>query len=61
LLRVVTPSLSTIKKFQHELDRVAAAMVIERLKELPRDTPGRAWEMPFEIVRRRVNAEGKGG
>jgi LacI family transcriptional regulator, galactose operon repressor len=51
--RVVTPSLSTINQFQQELGRVAAEMVLERMTELPRDTPGRRREMPFEIVRRR--------
>jgi LacI family transcriptional regulator len=50
--RVVTPSLSTINQFQHDLGRVAAEMLIERIMELPRDTPGRRREMPFEIVRR---------
>jgi DNA-binding LacI/PurR family transcriptional regulator len=47
--RVVTPSLSTI---QHDLGRVAAKMLLERLNDLSPDSPGRMREMPFEIVRR---------
>ena len=50
--RVVTPSLSTINQFQHELGRVAAKMLLERLTDLSIGTPGRMREMPFEIVRR---------
>lgn len=50
--RVVTPSLSTINQFQHELGRVAATMLLERLTDLSIGTPGRMREMPFEIVRR---------
>jgi LacI family transcriptional regulator len=50
--RVVTPPLSTVNQFQHELGRAAAAMALQRLNELPRDAPGRPREMPFEIVRR---------
>ena len=50
--RVVTPPLSTVNQFQDELGRSAAAMLLERLNELPRDAPGRPKEMPFEIVRR---------
>ena len=50
--RFVTPPLSTINMFQCELGRVAAEMVIERLNELPPETPGRQRQMPFEVVRR---------
>jgi LacI family transcriptional regulator len=47
---VVTPPLSTINQFQQTLGGVAAEMVLQRLNELPRDTPGRHREMPFELV-----------
>jgi LacI family transcriptional regulator len=50
--RVVTPSLSTINQFQHELGSVTAEMLLERLSDLPRNTPRRRREMPFEIMRR---------
>lgn len=50
--RVVTPPLTTVNQFQHQLGREAAAMVLQRLTELPPDAPGRPREMPFEIVRR---------
>lgn len=50
--RVVTPPLSTVNQFQHDLGRSAAQMVLERLNELPSDAPGRPKQMPFEIVRR---------
>ncbi len=50
--RVVTPPLSTVNQFQHELGRVAAEMLLERLNDLPSETPGRRREMPFEIMRR---------
>ena len=50
--RFVTPPLSTINQFQDQLGQVAAEMVLERLNDLPNDTPGRQREMPFEVVRR---------
>jgi LacI family transcriptional regulator len=50
--RVVTPALSTVNQFQHDLGRTAAEMLLQRLTELPRDAPGRHREMPFAIVRR---------
>jgi LacI family transcriptional regulator len=50
--RFVTPPLSTISQFQYELGRVAAEMVLERLNQLPPDTPGRERQMPFEVVKR---------
>jgi len=51
--RVVDPPLTTVNQFQHELGRIAAEMVLQRLNELPSDAPGRQREMPFEVVRRR--------
>jgi LacI family transcriptional regulator len=50
--RFVTPPLSTINQFQYELGRVAAEMVLERLNQLPPDSPGRQRQMPFEVVKR---------
>ena len=50
--RFVTPTLSTISQFQYELGRAAAEMVLERLNQLPPDTPGRQRQMPFEVVKR---------
>ncbi len=50
--RVVTPALSTVNQFQHDLGRAAAEMLLQRLTELPRDAPGRRREMPFAIVTR---------
>jgi LacI family transcriptional regulator, galactose operon repressor len=50
--RFVTPPLSTISQFQYELGRVAAEMVLERLNQLPPETPGRERQMPFEVVKR---------
>ena len=50
--RFVTPPLSTISQFQYELGRVAAEMVLERLNQLPPETPGRERQMPFEVIKR---------
>jgi LacI family transcriptional regulator len=50
--RFVTPPLSTISQFQYELGRVAAEMVLERINQLPPETPGRERQMPFEVVKR---------
>jgi LacI family transcriptional regulator len=50
--RFVTPPLSTINQFQYELGRVAAEMVLERINQLPPETPGRERQMPFEVVKR---------
>jgi LacI family transcriptional regulator len=50
--RFLTPPLSTINQFQHELGRVAAEMLLQRTTELPAGTPGRQREMPFEVVKR---------
>jgi LacI family transcriptional regulator len=50
--RVLTPALSTVNQFQNVLGQVAAHMMLQRLTELPENTPGRHREMPFEIMRR---------
>lgn len=51
-VRFVSPPLSTINQFQHDLGRVAAEMVLERINQLPKDAPGRQRQMPFEVVKR---------
>jgi LacI family transcriptional regulator len=50
--RVLTPALSTVNQFQNVLGQVAAHMMLQRLTELPENTPGRHREMPFEVVPR---------
>lgn len=48
---LVTPPLTTVAQFQDRLGARAAQMLVERLSDA-RDGPGRAEEMPFELVLR---------
>jgi LacI family transcriptional regulator len=48
--RWVRPALTTVNQFQRELGRASATMMLERLRALPRTTPGRQREMPFQLV-----------
>jgi LacI family transcriptional regulator len=48
---LVTPPLTTVAQFQNRLGARAAEILVERLSET-RNGPGRAEEMPFELVLR---------
>ena len=53
LAKLLTPTLTTVSQFQHEIGRIAAAMLLDRLSEPAAQRSGRSREMPFELVRRR--------
>ena len=52
LARLTTPELTTVNQFQHDIGRMAASMLSERLTVPSRDTAGRSREVRFELVPR---------
>ncbi|QNK67621.1 LacI family DNA-binding transcriptional regulator [Variovorax sp. PAMC26660] len=50
--QLLHPALTTVRRFEHEMGRFAAELLIARLDGLDADQPGRGFERPFELVMR---------